>query len=74
MEPALTPAQQNLMEFLNKLATSPYSPELMQEGYKALDAAVIENRQLQDSIHRCESAMRNARREYYTRDGRRCEA
>jgi hypothetical protein len=32
-EPQLTPAQQNLMNFLDKLASSPYSPELMQEGY-----------------------------------------
>jgi hypothetical protein len=60
-EPQLTPAQQNLMNFLDKLATSPYSPELMQEGYQALDAAVSENRRLTDSIHSASNAMRNVR-------------
>lgn len=60
-EPQLTSAQQNLMNFLDKLATSPYSPELMQEGYQALDAAVEENQRLTDSIHSTSNAMRNAR-------------
>jgi hypothetical protein len=50
-EPQLTPAQQNLMNFFDKLATTPYSSELIQEGYQALDAAVEEHRQLQDSIN-----------------------
>jgi len=49
-EPQLTPAQQKLMSFLNKLATSFYSPQLMEEGYSALDEAVAENQRLQDSI------------------------
>jgi hypothetical protein len=62
MEPQLTPAQQNLMDFLNKLAIAPYSPELMQEGNQALDAAVAETQQLQENIHRASNAMRNARR------------
>jgi hypothetical protein len=56
----LTPAQQNLLNFLDKLATSPYSPELMQEGNEALDQAVEENQRLQDSIHSASNAMRNA--------------
>jgi hypothetical protein len=60
-EPTLTPAQQNLMDFLNKLATSPYSPNLMDEGYQALDAAVEENQRLQESIADTAAAMRNAR-------------
>jgi hypothetical protein len=60
-EPILTPAQQNLMNFLDKLATSPYSPELMQEGNQVLDAAVEENQRFQDSIHSASNAMRNAR-------------
>ncbi len=38
--PQLTPAQQHLMNFLDELATSPYSPELMQNGNQVLDAAV----------------------------------
>ncbi len=60
-EPQLTPAQQNLMDFLNRLATSPYSPTLMDEGYQALDEAVKENLRLQDSIADTATAMRNAR-------------
>lgn len=59
--PILTPAQQNLMNFLDKLATSPYSPELMQEGNQVLDAAVEENQRLQESIHSASNAMRNVR-------------
>jgi hypothetical protein len=57
----LTPAQQNLLNFLDQLATSSYSPELMQEGNRVLDAAVDENQRLQDSIHQASNAMRNAR-------------
>ncbi len=56
----LTPTQQNLMDFLDKLATSPYSPQLMNEGYQALDAAVEETQQLQENIHRASNALRNA--------------
>jgi hypothetical protein len=57
----LTPTQQNLMDFLDKLATSPYSPQLMNEGYQALDAAVAETQQLQENIHRASNALRNVR-------------
>jgi hypothetical protein len=60
-EPILTPAQQTLLNFLDKLATSPYSPELMQEGNQVLDAAVEENQRLSDSIHSVSNAMRNAK-------------
>jgi hypothetical protein len=62
MKPELTPAQQNLMNFLNKLANAPYSPQLMEEGNQALDAAVAETQQLQENIHRASNAIRNARR------------
>ncbi len=62
MKPELTPAQQDLMDFLDKLTSSPYSPELMEQGNQALDAAVAENQQLQENIHRVSNAMRNARR------------
>jgi glutaminase len=58
----LTPTQQNLMDFLNKLAIAPYSPQLMEEGNQVLDAAVAESQQLQENIHRASNAMRNARR------------
>jgi hypothetical protein len=60
-EPQLTPAQQNLMSFLDKLASSPYSPGLMQEGNQVLDAAVKENQRLLDSIHSTSNAMRSVR-------------
>lgn len=52
-----TPAEQNLLKFLDKLATTPYSPELMQEGNQLLDAAVEENLRLTDTIHTCSRAM-----------------
>lgn len=55
----LTPAERNLLNFLDKLASSPYSPALMQEGNEALDAAVEENRRLQESIHEADSAIAN---------------
>ena len=61
-EPQLTPAQQNLMSFLDKLASSPYSLELMQEGYQALDAAVEENERLMDSINGTSSALATAKK------------
>jgi hypothetical protein len=60
-EPQLTPAQQHLMDFLNKLATTPATNELLAEGYQALDAAVEENQRLQESIANTATAMRNAR-------------
>ena len=62
-EPQLTPAQQALMDFLNKLATTPYSPALMDEGYQALDAAVEENQRLQDSITDASKAISRVKRE-----------
>jgi hypothetical protein len=50
-EPNLTPAQQALLDYLNKLNTSPnVTPELLNEGYSTLDQAVEERRQLEDSI------------------------
>ena len=55
-----TPAQQNLLDFLDKLATSPYSPDLIVEGNQVLDAAVEENQRLSESIHQVSNAMRNA--------------
>ena len=60
MTSPLTPAQQALMDYLDKLATTPYSPELMQEGNQILDAAVEEHQRLQNSIHSASNAMRNA--------------
>lgn len=53
----LTPAQQKLSDFLDKLASSPYSPQLMQEGNRALDEAVEESRRLQESINEADAAI-----------------
>lgn len=61
-EPQLTPAQRDLMNFLDKLASFPYSPELMREGYQALDAAVEENERLIDSINGASSALATAKK------------
>lgn len=55
-----TPAQQKLLDFIDKLVTSPYSPELIAEGNQVLDAAIEENQRLSDSIHSASLAMRNA--------------
>lgn len=57
MADQLTPAQQSLLNFLDKLASSPYSPALMQEGNEALDQAVEEHRRLEESIHEVSSAI-----------------
>lgn len=53
----LTPSQQKLSDFLEKLASSPYSPQLMQEGNQALDEAVEEQRRLTESINEADSAI-----------------
>jgi hypothetical protein len=53
----LTPAQQNLLSFLDKLASSPYSPALIQEGNEVLDQAVEEHRRLEETIHQTSSAL-----------------
>lgn len=57
MADQLTPAQQKLSDFLNKLSSSPYSPQLMQEGNQALDEAVEESRRLTETIHEADSAI-----------------
>lgn len=53
----LTPAQQKLSDFLDKLVSSPYTPQLMQEGNQALDEAVEEQRRLTETIHEADSAI-----------------
>ncbi len=55
-------ANQKLSDFLDKLASSTPSDELMQEGAEILDAAVDESRQLQESINRASSAIANTKR------------
>jgi hypothetical protein len=50
-QPELTPKQQALMDFLNKLATTPLTPEKLAEGNALLDAAADECRQQQRELH-----------------------
>jgi len=46
----LTPKQQALMDFLNVLATTSLTPEMLAQGNQLLDAAADECRELQQSI------------------------
>ena len=58
----LTPAQQKLMNFLNELAVSDVTPELLQRGNQALDDAVAEHNLLSDSIHQTSHAIATAKK------------
>jgi hypothetical protein len=49
-QPELTPKQQALMNFLDQLATTPVTPEVLARGNQLLDAAADECRQQQDSL------------------------
>jgi hypothetical protein len=49
-QPELTPKQQALMNFLDQLATTSVTPEMLARGNQLLDAAADECRQQQDSL------------------------
>ena len=49
-QPELTPKQQQLMDFLNKLTTTPLTPETLAQGNRLLDEAADECRQQQEAI------------------------
>jgi hypothetical protein len=49
-QPELTPKQQELMDFLNELAITPVTPEVLARGNQLLDAAADECRQQQEAI------------------------
>ena len=49
-QPELTPKQQELMDFLNELATTPLTTEVLARGNQLLGAAADECRDLQQSI------------------------
>ena len=49
-QPELTPKQQELMEFLNELATTPLTTEVLARGNQLLDAAADECLQQQQSL------------------------
>lgn len=49
-QPELTPKQQALMDFLDQLATTPVTPEMLARGNQLLEAAADECREFQQSI------------------------
>ena len=61
-QPELTPKQQQLMEFLNELATTPLTPEALAKGNQLLDAAADECRQQQDSLRQQTEVANDLRR------------
>jgi exonuclease VII small subunit len=63
-EPSLTPAQQALMGFLERLATTDkVSHEMLEEGNNLLDRAVEDHRQGADQLHKARKALFQANRE-----------
>ena len=68
-EPILTPTQQALMGFLDRLAsTDRVSADLLAEGTNLLDAAVEEHRQGADQIHNAGKALSLAQKEAHHRE------
>jgi len=55
-QPQLTAKQQQLMDFLNELATTPLTPERLAQGNALLDAAADECRQQQEAIRQQEGS------------------
>jgi hypothetical protein len=58
-QPELTPKQQALMNFFNKLATTPLTPEALAQGNALLDDAADECRQQQDSLRQQQESANN---------------
>jgi hypothetical protein len=58
-QPDLTPQQQILMDFLNELATTPVTPEVLARGNQLLDNAAEEYRQQQDSLRQEQGGISN---------------
>jgi len=58
-QPELTPKQQQLMDFLNELATTPLTPEALAQGNQLLDAAADEYRQKQEPVHQQQEGANN---------------
>jgi hypothetical protein len=61
-DPLLTPSEQDLVEFLDELSTSPYSPELIDKGRQVMDAAVKERIRLDDTINSASKAINNVKK------------
>jgi hypothetical protein len=49
-QPELTPKQQELMNFLSQLTTTPLTRETLAEGNQLLDAAADECREQQEAL------------------------
>ena len=58
-QPELTPKQQQLMDFLDQLATTPLTPERLAQGNQLLDAAAQECRQQQEAIRQQQEGKNN---------------
>jgi hypothetical protein len=58
-QPKLTPKQQQLMDFLDQLVTTPLTPERLAQGNQLLDAAADECRQQQDSLRQQQESANN---------------
>ena len=58
-QPKLTPKQQQLMDFLNELATTPLTPERLARGNQLLDSAADECRQQQEVIRQQQESANN---------------
>jgi exonuclease VII small subunit len=68
-EPILTPAQEALMGFLDRLAsTDKLSHEMLEEGNNLLDRAVEDHRQGADQLHKAGKALSQASREVESRE------
>jgi hypothetical protein len=59
-QPELTQKQQALMDFLNELATTPLTTEMLAQGNALLDDAADECRQQQDSLRKQQEGANNA--------------
>jgi hypothetical protein len=58
-QPKLTPKQQQLMDFLDQLATAPLTNEMLAQGNALLDAAADECRQQQEAIRQQQERVNN---------------
>ncbi len=58
-QPELTAKQQELMNFLNQLATTPLTPETLAQGNQLLDAAADEYRQKQEPVRQQQGGTKN---------------
>jgi hypothetical protein len=58
-QPQLTQKQQQLMDFLDELVTTPVTPEVLARGNALLDDCADECRQQQDSLRQQQEGANN---------------